>query len=198
MKILIQQRFEESAFIKRAFAQEHGAQIETAVHRILQSLKEGGKIMIFGNGGSAADAQHMAAEFVNRYLLKRNPLPAIALTTDSSILTSIGNDTEFTEIFSKQIEALGREGDIVIAITTSGNSPNVLHGIEQAKHMGIYTIALTGGDGGKVKALADLTLCVSSTQEVPRIQEVHLTLEHVICEMVESSLFDENTTLNEG
>jgi D-sedoheptulose 7-phosphate isomerase len=188
MKALIEKRFEESAAHKRSFVQENVDRIEAAACRILESIRAGGKIMIVGNGGSAADAQHMAAEFVNRFLRDRRPLPAIALTTDSSILTSISNDTEFREIFSRQIEALGKKQDVVIAITTSGNSPNILQAITQAKRMGIYAIALTGGDGGKVKSLADLTLCVSSTREAARIQEVHLTLEHILCEIVESSV----------
>jgi D-sedoheptulose 7-phosphate isomerase len=189
MKSLIRRRFEESALLKQEFVQHSEALVEKAIDRIVASLEAGGKLLIFGNGGSAADAQHLAAEFVNRFALDRRPLPAIALTTDSSILTSIGNDSDFSQVFSRQITALGDPRDTAIAITTSGRSPNIIAAVEEARRLGIYTIALTGGDGGKVKAIADLTLCVSSTTETPRIQEVHLTLEHVLCEMVELRLF---------
>ncbi len=188
MKRLIRRRFEESAQLKKEFIEASEPLIEQAVRQIVKTLRAGGKLLIFGNGGSAADAQHMAAEFVNRYALDRGPLPAIALTTDTSILTSIGNDTDFSLIFSRQIKALGDPRDTAIAISTSGTSPNIVAGIEEAKRLGIYTIALTGGNGGTVRDIADLTLCVSTTTETPRIQEVHLTIEHVLCEMVELEL----------
>lgn len=194
MKSLIRRRFEESALLKQDFVQHGEALVEKAVDQIVASLESGGKLLIFGNGGSAADAQHMAAEFVNRFALDRRPLPAIALTTDSSILTSIGNDSDFSHVFSRQITALGDPRDTAIAITTSGTSPNVIAAVEEARRLGIYTIALTGGDGGKVKDIADLTLCVSSTTETPRIQEVHLTIEHVLCEMVELRLSAHKTS----
>ena len=188
MKDLILQRFEQSISVQEKFFKNNLELIEDAIKSILQSLRSGGKIMILGNGGSAADAQHLAAEFINRYLLDRRPLPAIALTTDSSILTSIANDFAFEEIFSKQIQALGKPGDIVIAISTSGNSPNIVKGVEMAKKMGIYVIALTGGSGGEIKDMADLCLCVSSSSMTQLIQETHLILEHVICELVEKSI----------
>jgi D-sedoheptulose 7-phosphate isomerase len=142
-----------------------------------------------GNGGSAADAQHIAAEFVNRYLIERPPLPAIALTTDTSALTSITNDYGPEEVFAKQIQALGKAGDVLLAISTSGNSPNIVRALEVCRACGIHTIGLTGGAGGKVAALADYLLCVSATAVTPRIQETHILVGHAICEMVDHKLF---------
>jgi D-sedoheptulose 7-phosphate isomerase len=166
--------------------------LETMVQvfeEVVRVLRKGGKLLIIGNGGSAADAQHLAAEFVNRYRVDRPPLPAIALTTDTSTLTSIGNDSDFRYVFSRQIEALARPGDLVLAISTSGNSDNVLEGIKQAKAMGIPTLALTGGSGGSAREEADLTICVSVSDQTPRIQETLLVVEHLLCEYVESALF---------
>jgi D-sedoheptulose 7-phosphate isomerase len=144
--------------------------------------------MICGNGGSAADAQHIAAELVNRYVLERPPLPAVALTTDTSILTSIGNDYSFKEIFSKQIKAIGVEGDVLLAISTSGNSENVLEAIKVSKNMGIYTVGLIGGDGGKMAGLADMALVVQS-DVTARVQETHILAGHMICQLVDYNLF---------
>jgi D-sedoheptulose 7-phosphate isomerase len=144
--------------------------------------------LLFGNGGSAADAQHLAAEFVNRFIIERPPLPAIALSTDTSIITSIGNDYDFSEIFSKQIRAIGQAGDVAWGISTSGSSPNVIKALELAKKMGMITIGLTGKDGGQMMKIVDHSLNVSSTS-TPRIQEVHITVGHVICEMVDFKLF---------
>jgi len=158
------------------------------VEAVTAALKAGSQILLFGNGGSAADAQHLAAEFVNRFLIERPPLPAIALTTDTSIITSIGNDYDFTEIFSKQIRAIGRKGDIAWGMSTSGTSVNVVRGLEAAKKIGMVTIGLTGRDGGDVAKIVDHTLNVSSTS-TPRIQEVHIMVGHVICEMVDFKLF---------
>jgi D-sedoheptulose 7-phosphate isomerase len=155
---------------------------------ISHTFEVGNKLFFFGNGGSAADAQHLAAEFVNRYVMDRPPLPAIALTTDASILTSVSNDFAFNEIFAKQIRALGKEKDVAIGITTSGNSPNVVKAFEVAKEMGIKTIALTGNDGGIVGKMADFPLIVPSTS-TPRIQEAHILIGHILCEMVEHYLF---------
>ncbi|MEW6379475.1 MAG: D-sedoheptulose 7-phosphate isomerase [bacterium] len=184
----LKQIFQRSIEAKEVFLKSNLNLLETAVSRIVLSLQSGGKVMLFGNGGSAADAQHLAAEFVNRFLYDRPALPAIALTTDSSVLTSISNDAAYDHIFSRQIEALGREGDVAIGISTSGNSPNVLLGLQKAREMELYTIALLGGDGGKIKAAADLCLIVP-IRETPRIQETHITIGHAICELVEEAIF---------
>ncbi len=151
------------------------------------ALVSGHKVLIFGNGGSAADAQHMAAEFVNRYVIERPPLAAIALTTDTSILTSIGNDYDFDDIFSKQVIALGKKGDIAIGISTSGNSKNVIKAINAAKETGIFTIGFTGR-GGKLASCAEMVFAVES-DITARIQEVHITLGHILCELVDRNLF---------
>ncbi|MCK5339794.1 MAG: D-sedoheptulose 7-phosphate isomerase [Desulfobulbaceae bacterium] len=155
---------------------------------IVAALKNDRKLLIFGNGGSAADAQHMAAEFVNRFLIDRPPLPAIALTTDSSILTSVGNDFSFDDIFVKQLQALGKKGDVALGISTSGNSKNVIKAIEEATRMGLTTVVLTGGSGGKLLDMADLTLRVPS-ESTPAIQETHIFVEHLVCRLVDEELF---------
>jgi D-sedoheptulose 7-phosphate isomerase len=157
---------------------------------ICQSLEKGGKLILCGNGGSAADSQHIAAEFVNRFRLERRPLPAIALTTDTSILTAIANDYDFDQIFSKQVEALARPEDVVLGISTSGNSPNILRALETAQKVGSRAIGLTGGSGGKMQedGVADMVFCVSS-HDTPRIQEVHIFLGHLLCDLVERQLF---------
>jgi D-sedoheptulose 7-phosphate isomerase len=180
--------FKESCRVKEAFINDHLGKLAAAIEILVAALKAGNKIMIFGNGGSAADAQHIAAEFVNRFAIERPPLPAIALTTDSSIITSIGNDYDFSEIFAKQIRALGQQGDVAWGITTSGNSPNVLKGLEMAKKMGLVTLGLTGKDGGPVARTADLSLNVAS-DSTARIQETHITICHAICELVDIKLF---------
>ena len=180
--------FQQSIDAKQAFLEVRMDQMEKVVLKIVHALRAGGKVLIFGNGGSAADAQHLAAEFVNRFLYDRPALPAIALTTDSSVLTSISNDYEYDKIFSRQLEALGKEGDVAIGISTSGNSPNVLLGIQKAAEMGLTTVALSGGDGGKLKTAAEICLIVPS-KETPRIQEVHITIGHAICELIEESIF---------
>jgi D-sedoheptulose 7-phosphate isomerase len=180
--------FRESGQVKEAFVNENLNRIVAVVEAVTAALKAGNQILLFGNGGSAADAQHLAAEFVNRFIIERPPLPAIALTTDTSIITSIGNDYDFAEIFSKQIRAIGRKGDIAWGMTTSGTSVNVVKGLEAAKKIGMVTIGLTGRDGGDVAKIVDHALNVSSTS-TPRIQEVHITVGHVICEMVDFKLF---------
>jgi len=180
--------FYRSIEAKEAFLKSNLELVETVVLRLVLSLQSGGKVLLFGNGGSAADAQHLAAEFVNRFLYDRPALPAIALTTDSSVLTSISNDADYSQIFSRQIEALGKAGDVAIGISTSGNSPNVLLGLQKGKQMGLYTVAFSGGDGGKIKTAADVCFTVPC-REVPRIQEVHITLGHAICELVEAAIF---------
>jgi D-sedoheptulose 7-phosphate isomerase len=180
--------FEESARVKIAFARENAEKITDVVRLIAQAFRDGKKVILFGNGGSATDASHIAAEFVNRFLMERPPLPAIALNTDTAVLTSISNDYDYAQVFSKQLAALGHEGDVVIAISTSGNSPNVLKAVEVAKKNGMKTIALTGGTGGKLAQMADYTFNVA-TKLTPRIQETHITLGHTICEMVDEELF---------
>jgi D-sedoheptulose 7-phosphate isomerase len=179
---------QESSQVKEQFFRDNVDAIVETIHVITDSLRQGNKILIFGNGGSAADAQHIAAEFINRFLFNRAPLPAIALTTDTSILTSISNDIDFSLIFARQIEALGHKGDIAWGITTSGTSPNMIEGFRKATEMGMKTIALTGKDGGEVLRMADYALNVNSSS-TPRIQEVHITVSHIICELVEGALF---------
>jgi D-sedoheptulose 7-phosphate isomerase len=154
---------------------------------MVEVLERGGKLLFFGNGGSAADAQHLAAEFVNRFLRDRNALAAVALTTDTSALTSIGNDLGFEHVFSRQVEALGRTGDLVVAISTSGNSPNVLQGVQAARRLGCATVGLTGGSGGLLASSVDEAFVVPSA-ETPRIQETHITLGHALCALVEEIL----------
>ena len=163
--------------------------IDEAINLINSSLENGNKILIFGNGGSAADAQHMAAEFIGRYLIERLSLPAIALTTDTSILTAIGNDYDFDKIFSKQCESLVNNGDIIIAISTSGKSKNIILGVEEGKKRGAKIISLTGFDGGILKNNSDICLNVPS-DETPRIQEVHRIIIHLICQFVENHFKD--------
>ncbi|XRO77017.1 D-sedoheptulose 7-phosphate isomerase [Methanocaldococcus sp. 10A] len=179
--------FEESANVKIKFIEENEEKLKKAIEIILEALKNGNKILICGNGGSAADAQHFAAEIVGRFKLERKGFPAIALTTDTSILTAIGNDYGFEKIFERQVEALGKKGDVLIGISTSGNSENVIRAVNKAKEMGIYTIGLLGKGGGKLKDIVDLALIVPS-DNTPRIQECHLTIYHVICEEVEKRL----------
>lgn len=188
MKEKIIQAFRESAEVKVRFIQMNSEALGQMVKMVVEAFKSGNKILLFGNGGSAADAQHIAAEFVNRFLIERPPLPAIALTTDTSVLTSISNDYGYADTFSKQIKALGREGDVAIGISTSGASPNVIKAIKVSKEMGLKTVGLSGGDGGELAKLVDIALVVDS-QSIPRIQEVHITIGHVLCEMVDQMLF---------
>jgi D-sedoheptulose 7-phosphate isomerase len=155
---------------------------------IVDSVKTGGKILIFGNGGSASDAQHIAAELVNRLNADRPPIAAIALTTDTSIITSIGNDSSFDEVFERQVRALGRPGDAVLAISTSGNSANVLRGVAAALDVGIRTIGLTGRNGGSLASIVDVALVVEA-ESTQHIQETHITIGHILCELIEESLF---------
>ena len=189
LKDAIQRAFDESISAKRQFVKEHVATLVAVVDLVAERLVAGNKILLFGNGGSAADAQHIAAEFVNRFMLERPPLPAIALTTDTSALTSIGNDYGFVEIYAKQVKALGREGDVAVAISTSGNSSNVLRAIDACRRKKILTVGLTGGDGGKMAGKVDHLLNVSSSRVVARIQETHILIGHVLCEMVDVKLF---------
>lgn len=188
MKDSILKIFEESAQIKVKFARDNCDKILEVVQLIAQAFREGKKVILFGNGGSAMDASHIAAEFVNRFLMERPPLPAIALNTDTAVLTSISNDYDFSQVFSKQLAALGHEGDVVIGFSTSGNSANVIKAIETAKKNGMKTVVLTGGTGGKMAKLADYTFIVS-TKTTARIQETHITLGHTICQLVDEELF---------
>lgn len=173
---------------KQDFAAACSTEICQFVEALVAAFQNGHKLLIFGNGGSAADAQHLAAEFVNRFLIDRRPLAALALTTDSSILTSVGNDFSFDDIFIKQIQALGQVGDIALGISTSGNSPNVIKAIEQARTMGLITVVLTGGSGGKLLPLADIGLNVPCSF-TPHIQEAHLWAEHLVCQLVDETMF---------
>jgi len=186
---LVSKAFKDSVRVKEMFfSKKNISLVVEASTWIAESFKAGGKLMVIGNGGSAADSQHIAAEFVNRFEIERPPLPALALTTDSSILTSIGNDYDFKFVFSKQVKALGKEADVLLAISTSGASQNVVKAVETAKGLGIKTIALTGKEGGELIEKADLVLNVES-QSTPRIQEVHITICHIICELVDHILF---------
>src|SRR5271156_3769841 len=188
---LVRDRIQGSIKVKQVLLSDvafHATVVQAAM-QIVKSLRAGGKVMFFGNGGSAADAQHLAAEFTGRYLKERRALPALALHANTSSLTAIGNDYGFEFVFARQLEALGKEGDVAVGISTSGNSPNVLRALEAAKSKTIYTVALTGKTGGKMKQLADCTICIPS-DETPRIQECHILTGHLICEIAEEMLFE--------
>ena len=190
---LVLDRIQRSIEVKQALLKDASfrEQVARAALEIVKSLRAGGKILFFGNGGSAADAQHLAAEFTGRYLKERRALPALALHGNSSAVTAIGNDYGFDLVFARQMEAFGREGDVAVGISTSGNSRNVLRALEVAKAKGIFTVALTGGSGGLMKKLADCTLCIPS-EETPRIQECHILTGHIICEIAEEMLFEDS------
>ncbi|MGH7369687.1 MAG: D-sedoheptulose-7-phosphate isomerase [Candidatus Methylomirabilaceae bacterium] len=190
MRDIVEESFRESARLQLAFLEGHLDLIVRASEAVVRALRAGGKILLFGNGGSAADAQHIAAELVNRFLLDRRALPAIALTTDSSVITSISNDRDYAQVFARQVEALGRPGDVAIGISTSGQSASVVRGLETASTLQMCTVALTGGDGGKLAPLVDYAFVVPS-RSTPRIQEIHATLGHVLCQLVETELFGE-------
>jgi D-sedoheptulose 7-phosphate isomerase len=181
---------EESIGLKDRFFGEQGEKVLAAARLLVEVFQAGGKVLIFGNGGSAADAQHLAAEFVNRFQVERPPLAALALTTDTSILTAVANDYDFKQVFAKQVRALGRPGDLAWGISTSGNSPNVVAGLDAARELSMKTLAFSGGDGGPVAAAAGLALIVPS-RNTPRVQEVHITIGHVLCDLVDYLLFPE-------
>lgn len=189
MKDAIIKAFEESIQAKKSFLKENLNILLTAIELIAHAFLRGNKLLLFGNGGSAADAQHIAAEFVNRFRIERPPLPALALTTDTSAITGIANDYDYKEIFAKQVKALGKEGDVALALSTSGNAANVLAAIDACKKLKIITIGLTGGDGGKMARRVDHLLCVSEGKNTARIQETHILVGHVICEMVDQRIF---------
>ena len=186
---VIRKIFADSISAKRTFLREHGARIAPVADLIVARFSEGSKLLLFGNGGSAADAQHIAAEFTNRFMIERPPLPAIALTTDTSALTSIANDYSYDEVFSKQVQALGRPGDVALGFSTSGNSANVLRAIVECRKIGIHTVGLTGGNGGKLRTTVDHWLNVSASREAARIQETHILIGHAICQLVDAALY---------
>lgn len=188
MEKIIEKILAESLKVKEAFVRENISELILLADRVAQAFTRDCKLMLCGNGGSAADAQHIAGEFINRFMLERPPLPALALTTDTSIITCIANDYSFDEVFSKQVKALGMEGDVLLAISTSGNSPNVLLAVKDAQARGIYTAGLTGGDGGKLVDLADMALVVDS-KVTARIQETHILAGHIVCQLVDHILF---------
>ena len=187
---LIEQFVSESLRVKAQFIEGNKETIAQTAETIAHALRNSRKLLIFGNGGSASDAQHLAAELVGRFGPDRSPLSAISLSTDTSILTALGNDYGFDKIFSRQIAALGQAGDVAIAISTSGNSPNVLEGIDAARSLGLFTVGFTGQTGGKMKDRCEVLFCVPSRQ-TPRIQETHILLGHILCELVDRHLFPE-------
>ncbi len=162
--------------------------IAEMVTLLVETFTRGGKLLVMGNGGSAADAQHFVAEIVGRFKMERRGLPAIALSTDTSILTAIGNDYGFDKVFRRQVEALAAPGDLVVGISTSGNSPNVQQALELAREMGCRTVGLLGKDGGSIKSVCDLPLIVP-TDDTPRVQEGHITIIHIVCDLLEKTMF---------
>ncbi|MDD4701096.1 MAG: D-sedoheptulose 7-phosphate isomerase [Desulfovibrio sp.] len=179
----------DGARLRESFFAEQAINLRDTALRLATCLAQGRKILLCGNGGSAADAQHLAAEFVNRFLVDRPALPAIALTTDTSALTAIGNDLDFSQIFSRQVEALGRKGDVLVGISTSGNSPNVLTALKAARNAGMLTLGFTGNGGGKMASLCQMLLDVPSNC-TPLIQEIHITAGHLLCQLTDHYLFE--------
>jgi D-sedoheptulose 7-phosphate isomerase len=192
MQAAIRDLFEASMRAKRVFLDENAAALERAIGIVADALGSGHKLLLFGNGGSAADAQHLAAEFVGRFMRERRALPAVALTTDTSALTAIANDYGYEEVFARQVRALGARGDVALAISTSGKSPSVLRAVDACREIGITTIGLTGGDGGALAGAVDVSLRVSASRLSPRIQETHILIGHVLCELVDRRLFGES------
>ena len=190
---LIHALFDDSLHAQRVFLAEHAADLERAVDLIAVAVTSGHKLVLFGNGGSAADAQHIATEFVGRFLRERRPLAAVALTTDTSALTAIANDYGYEEVFSRQVLALARPGDVALALSTSGQSPSVLRAVSACRSLGVRTIGLTGGNGGALADMVDVSLRVSASTLSPRIQETHILAGHVLCELVERRVCGEPT-----
>jgi D-sedoheptulose 7-phosphate isomerase len=189
-KSLIEHFVSESIRVKKEFFETHASLVAETATRMAAGLRDGRKVLLFGNGGSAADAQHIAAEFVGRFIPDRIPLPAISLATDTSALTALGNDYGYNAVFSRQVQALGNPGDIAIGISTSGNSPSVVEALEVARRKNLFTIGFTGEGGGKMLGKADVLFCVP-TKMTPRVQETHITLGHVLCELIDRELFPE-------
>lgn len=181
--------FDESARVKKEFIKNHAEAVEEVAGLIAGAFTEGGKLILFGNGGSSTDASHIAAEFVGRFKKERPGLPAIALNTDMAVITSLANDYDYSEVFSRQLKALSAEGDVIIAISTSGNSPNVLKAVEVARKKKLKTVVFTGARGQKLASRANFAFVVPS-DSTPRIQETHMTLGHVLCRIVEEILFE--------
>lgn len=190
MDEIIRRRFEESIAVTRETHARLAERIAQAAEMIVSSVRAGGGVFLFGNGGSAADAQHIAGELVGRFLLERPAIRAVALTTDTSVLTSLANDYEFDRVFSRQLEALAGEGDVAVGLSTSGNAPNVVAALAAAREIGMKTLALTGEGGGRCAELADVLLDVPCRQ-TPRIQEAHTVLYHVLCELLEARPADQ-------
>ncbi len=188
MKEIIQQELNAAARLKELMATSLADDIERAASMLIASLKADKKVVAFGNGGSACDAQHLAAELVGRFGKDRSPLAALALTGDSSVLTSLGNDYGYSSVFSRQVEALIKAGDVAVAISTSGNSENVIQGVRAARAAGARTVALLGNDGGALKGLVDVAVVVPAKQS-SRVQEGHISIIHVICKLVEEAVF---------
>ena len=188
MKKKIEGILEESISVKKDLMASQLDVIEKAAAAVIRSLKAGGKVIIFGNGGSAADSQHMAAELVGKFLKERKGLPAVALTVNTSILTAIANDYSYDEVFSRQLDAIAGNNDVAVGISTSGNAKNVIRAVELANKKGMVTIALTGRDGGGLAKIAKISIIVPS-RSTPRIQEAHVTVVHILCQMVEEALF---------
>lgn len=188
MKKKIEGILEESISVKKGLIASQLDAIEEAAGVIIKALKAGGKVIIFGNGGSAADSQHIAAELVGRFLKERRGLPAVALTTNTSILTAIANDYSYDDVFSRQLDAIAAKNDVAIGISTSGKAANVIKAVELANNKGIYTIALTGCDGGGLAGIAKISIIVPS-KSTPRIQESHVAVGHILCQLVEEALF---------
>ena len=185
----IRRLFAESARARDVFLEENADALARAVELVGDALAAERKVLLFGNGGSAADAQHIAAEFVGRFARERRALPALALTTDTSALTAIANDYGYEHVFARQVHALGVAGDVALAISTSGRSPNVLRAVEACRERSVRTIGLTGGDGGPLATMVDVSLRVSASTHSARIQETHILAGHVICELVDRRLF---------
>jgi D-sedoheptulose 7-phosphate isomerase len=187
---LIRDRIDDSVSVAQRFPKRLITNIALAARTITECYQNGGKLILFGNGGSAADAQHIAGELVGRFLEERRPLDAVALSTNTSILTSLGNDYGYARLFERQLEAAAKSGDVVVGISTSGDSPNVVRAMKRAKKIGCTTVGMTGQSGGKVKAVADILLNVPS-KHTPRIQESHILIGHIICELVERAVREE-------
>jgi D-sedoheptulose 7-phosphate isomerase len=194
LELRVSRSIEASIAVKQKLLRDDSliASVAAASSVVVDAMTRGNKVIVFGNGGSAADAQHIAAEFVGRFAFDRPALPALALSVNTSCMTAIGNDYGFDLVFSRQVEALGRKGDVAIGISTSGNSTNVLRGMAASRELGLHTIGLSGCDGGNLKREVDHCLCVPST-ETPRIQECHILIGHIICELVEQTIFQNQT-----